>query len=280
MKKHYAQLADLPITTLPLIGTDNLNYRIGDQHLFRQPLSEDTRHKLQKEVEILPLFEGLSLNVPRPVLIGDVDNEAPLPWAIFDWIDGADGALNAEIDTKENAILLGNFLREMRKIPALDAFAAGPQNNHRGVPLSVVNKAVRDSIEKVDDEFDELTLVEIWQDALAAKLYAGSGEWLHGDLHAANLLFDENNKICAVIDWGLAGVGDPAADLTPAWWIFSAETRQHFFDAVGADENEIRRGRGWALHNAVIAYAYYRDRDKAQLTAMSRAALVALLSEA
>ncbi len=85
--------------------------------------------------------------------------------------------------------------------------------------------------------------------------------------------------LTGVIDFGLAAVGDPAADLPPAWWLFEGEAREIFKRSLGVREDEWRRGRGWALHNAVIAYAYYRDKDKVELTKMSRDAITRLIEE-
>jgi aminoglycoside phosphotransferase (APT) family kinase protein len=82
--------------------------------------------------------------------------------------------------------------------------------------------------------------------------------WIHGDLQTANLLV-ERGRLVAVIDFAGVGLGDPAVDVMPAWSLFDAGPRATFRDAVGADEDLWRRGRGWALSTALIALSYYWD---------------------
>ncbi len=62
-----------------------------------------------------------------------------------------------------------------------------------------------------------------------------------------------------MIDFATVGVGDPAVDLIAAWNLLPAHVRGIFRDAVGADEAEWARGRGWALSIAVIALPCYWD---------------------
>ena len=40
--------------------------------------------------------------------------------------------------------------------------------------------------------------------------------WVHGDVAPGNLLV-KDGKLCAVIDFGILGVGDPACDAAMAW---------------------------------------------------------------
>ena len=53
------------------------------------------------------------------------------------------------------------------------------------------------------------------------------------------------------------GVGDPAADLAPAWSLLTPGTREAFRRASGADDAAWERGRGWALSFGLIALPYY-----------------------
>jgi aminoglycoside phosphotransferase (APT) family kinase protein len=58
------------------------------------------------------------------------------------------------------------------------------------------------------------------------------------------------------------GVGDPAADLIPAWTQFAGAERAAFREVAAADgladpDDAWERGRGWVLVQAVIALPYY-----------------------
>ncbi len=74
--------------------------------------------------------------------------------------------------------------------------------------------------------------------------------FLHGDLIPGNLLV-RRADLTAVIDWGGAGIGDPAQDLAPAWAIFELRARRIFRDAVSADEEMWLRARAFELEHAV-----------------------------
>jgi aminoglycoside phosphotransferase (APT) family kinase protein len=50
---------------------------------------------------------------------------------------------------------------------------------------------------------------------LQAPAWSGTPGWIHSDLLRPNLLVHDG-RLCAVIDFGAAGVGDPAADVTAA----------------------------------------------------------------
>jgi aminoglycoside phosphotransferase (APT) family kinase protein len=65
--------------------------------------------------------------------------------------------------------------------------------------------------------------------------------------------------LAGLIDFGAAGVGDPACDLMVAWNVLPGRARQLFHDACGLDEATWLRGRGWALAQAVVALPYYRE---------------------
>jgi aminoglycoside phosphotransferase (APT) family kinase protein len=66
-----------------------------------------------------------------------------------------------------------------------------------------------------------------------------------------------DGRLSAVIDFGSLGVGDPAADLQPAWNSFAGPSRDVFLAELGADDAARQRGRGWVLCQALIALPYY-----------------------
>ena len=80
--------------------------------------------------------------------------------------------------------------------------------------------------------------------------------WFHGDLLPGNLLFQQG-RLCAIIDFGTLGVGDPACDLMVAWNTLPAESRSVFRAALGVDDATWARGRGWALWQALVFIPYY-----------------------
>ena len=71
-----------------------------------------------------------------------------------------------------------------------------------------------------------------------------------------------HGRISAVIDWGTAGVGDPACDVMVAWKLHSPEARDAFREALPTDDATWERARGWALSQAVGALSYYTAREQ------------------
>jgi aminoglycoside phosphotransferase (APT) family kinase protein len=69
----------------------------------------------------------------------------------------------------------------------------------------------------------------------------------------------EHGKLCAVIDFGMMGIGDPACDLIIAWNFLPAVAREAFRRGLNVDDATWQRGLGWALSNALIALPYYKD---------------------
>jgi aminoglycoside phosphotransferase (APT) family kinase protein len=80
--------------------------------------------------------------------------------------------------------------------------------------------------------------------------------WRHGDLLRGNLLLREG-RLCAVIDWSLLGVGDPASDAIAAWSVLPRETRESFRRDAGFDDASWARGRGWALCCGLLQIPHY-----------------------
>ena len=88
-------------------------------------------------------------------------------------------------------------------------------------------------------------------EAALASTWQGPPVWVHGDISASNLLV-QAGRLCAVLDFGQLGVGDPACDLAIAWTFFEGASRQAFREALPLDAKTWARGRGWALWKALI----------------------------
>lgn len=217
----------------------------------------------------MPHLAGrLPLAVPELVAIGEPTGVFPHPWSILRWLDCESAAPHA-LNTVENAAALAHFIRALQRIDPAEGLAAGPANNSRGVALAIRDAPTRKAIAAVADEIDEPAAIRLWDSALAAPEHTGPGTWIHGDIHPGNVLA-RGEALAAVIDWGCAGIGDPAVDLMPAWSIFSGPARKTFRDTINADEPTWDRARGWTLSVSAIALAYYRDKNPILCEAVRR----------
>lgn len=256
-------------------GTDNALFRLGPSLVARFPRRETASAQAAKEARWLPeLAPRLPLPIPAPLALGAASDAFPWAWSVCPWFDGADGASAPVADLVQAAADLGGFLAALRAADAANGPAAGMENSGRGLPLARLDERVRRDIAVLGAEIDGRAVLAVWEDALSAPVWGRPGAWVHGDLHPGNLLV-RDGRIAAVLDFGLLGVGDPAADLIVAWSWLDAGSRPAFRDAAALDAAAWRRGRGWAVFNAVIALAYYLHANPA-LCAMSRRTLSAV----
>ena len=117
------------------------------------------------------------------------------------------------------------------------------------------DSAVRWGLEQVDGLIDVDLAQKVWQLALDAGDWPNDPVWVHGDLLPGNLIVRED-RLCGVIDWSGAGIGDPACDAMVAWALPS-DARQVFRKAVGFDDATWARARGWVLEQTVLYIPYY-----------------------
>lgn len=249
----FPDLADVPVTAVHSTGTVNAIYRLGDHHYARLPLVESWAADLGKEWHWLPrLAPQLSLRVPEPIRQGHPSNSYRFPWAIYDWIEGepyADGLVD---DEQQAARDLAAFVSELRRIDPAGAPPAGRR------PLRVLDAVTREAIHASAGVIDDAAATAAWEFALDAPQWTGAPVWIHTDLLRPNVLVHDR-RIRSVIDWGGAGIGDPAADAIAAWSVFGREGRATFRDGIDADDGTWNRARGFALHQAAMIIPYYRD---------------------
>lgn len=119
--------------------------------------------------------------------------------------------------------------------------------------LGAYDGQTRKAIEALDDELDTDAVTAVWETALAST-WSRAPVWIHGDVAVGNLLV-EKGSLCAVIDFGSCGIGDPACDLAIAWTLFGGESREALRAALPLDRATWARGRGWALWKALITWA-------------------------
>ncbi len=241
-------------------GTDNRIFRLGDDLCLRLPRRPAAAEKIEKEVRWLPHFAQLPLQTPRPVAKGNPTRHFPFAWSVLEWIDGETVDLMDAVDLGRDAAAVAGFIGALRMVETDTAPRAGAHNNWRGAPLAARDGQMREAIPGLAESYSTDGLTKAWERTLALPQYSGSGSWLHGDILSGNLLA-RDGAVAAVIDFGLAGVGDPACDLIIAWAEFDAETRAAFHHAVDVDADEWRRARGCALCWAVIALSYYQGRN-------------------
>jgi aminoglycoside phosphotransferase (APT) family kinase protein len=260
IRTQFPQWAELPIAPVANGGWDNRTFHLGDSMSVRLPSAPAYVAEVEKEHRWLPVLAAqLPLPIPVPLARGAPGAGYPWPWSIYGWLEGTPAHTSRIHDLNRFAENLADFLVALRAIDASNGPVAGTHNFHRGGSLAVYDTETRGAIVKLADEIDAVAATEVWSKALTTPWY-GPSVWVHGDVAASNLLVSAG-RLCAVIDFGCAGIGDPSCDLAIAWTFLDAASREIFRSKIGLDPETWQRARGWAIWKALITLIRHRDND-------------------
>jgi aminoglycoside phosphotransferase (APT) family kinase protein len=250
----FPHLRELPISAVRSTGTVNALFRIGDDLCARLPLVAKWAPDLERELRWLPWFSAhLTTPIPQPVAAGDPTSFYPFPWAIFRWIVGEPYSDEIVDDERTAAEGLARFVAELRAVEPVEGAPRGGRQ-----PLRELDIDTRAAIDAASGVIDSEAATEVWARSLEAPVWNGEATWIHGDLLRPNILVD-GGRVCAVIDFGGAGLGDSATDVIPAWAVFGHVGREAFRRALNIDDGTWARARGIALHQAAMIVPYYAE---------------------
>ncbi len=272
LAEQFPHLAQYSLTAVRSTGTVNAIYRLGDELCVRLPRLEAWVESIDNEWNWLPkLAPHISLHIPQPIARGKPAGGYPCSWALYRWIEGLpyqDDLIRGE---HQAAQALAGFILELRSADSQGAPRAGRR------PLAELDAATRSAIQSSRGIIDSDAASAAWARCLEASLWDGKPVWIHADLLKSNLLV-QDGRLCAVIDFGEAGAGDPAADVVPAWSVFSKAGREIFRQALGVDDATWSRGRAYALHQALLIIPYY-PKTNPEFVAMAKRTVEEILTE-
>jgi aminoglycoside phosphotransferase (APT) family kinase protein len=224
-------------------GWDNAMYRLDEHHVVRLPRRAEAVALAEHEQRWLPvLAPRLPIPIPLPVRAGRPSSLYPWTWSIVPWLPGSPADLACP--AADQARPLADFLRALHQ----PAPPAAPQNPFRGVPLCQRADIVEERFQRLRSVSDLITpgLLRTWKRALEAP-ESGEPCWLHGDLHARNVLVNDGT-ITGIVDWGDLTAGDAATDLAAAWMLFrEPEARRVCLDHYRAPRDLRARAKGWVV---------------------------------
>lgn len=215
----------------------------------RLPSAPDYVAQIEKEAKWLPfLAKHLSLPISNPIAIGKPSETYPFPWSVNRYLEGETANKNNISNTNRFAKKLAAFLKELQSVDTTGAPEAGKHNFYRGASPEVYSYQVDEALKAHKNDLPTEKLRMLWQQAIASK-WEQKPVWIHGDVAPGNLLV-KNGSLCAVIDFGIMGIGDPACDYAMAWTFFDEKGRKCFLHDL--DKATVDRARGWALWKALI----------------------------
>lgn len=240
-------LAGLPLHVVEA-GWDNAMFRLGEDLCVRLPRRQVAAALIEHEQIWLPqVAERLPLPVPMPYRVGYPALGYPWRWSVLPWLPGV--SADGKAPRAEEAKRFAAFLRALHVAAPDDA----PVNAARGVPLQQRAAITEERMARVAAQTDLITreIRAVWEAALEAPK-ATTTKWLHGDLHARNVLV-EDGVITGIIDWGDITSGDVATDLASIWALFDErKAREHVCQEYAMDEATLQRAKGWAVFFGVV----------------------------
>src|SRR5580693_176024 len=235
LASHLAEPCELTDIQLILGGRSNLTYRLaisaasGDRMLVlrRPPLGHvlPTAHDMSREFRVLSALSGTQVPVAAPVAFCDDAEVIGAPFYVMEYVPGAVMRTKADtaILTRPQAADLSERLADMlAAIHGVDVAATGLGDLGRGAgylrrQLDRWQRQWQLSATRELPEYD--TLVSRLTAALPAE---GETTLVHGDFRLDNVLVTvaPEPRITAVVDWEMATLGDPLADLglTLVYW--------------------------------------------------------------
>lgn len=257
-------------------GWDNTMLLVDGDLLFRFPRREIAVRALAAEARVLPrIADAVPLDVPRPEWIGEPAPAFPWPFIGYRMLRGRTGCAVRLTKEQRMAVAepLAQFVRALHDIdpgpvgPPPDELARADLAGKREVAIERLERV--QAIGIVDDaspwieRFDEPIPT-----APQARVLS------HGDLYSRHILFDDETRPCAVIDWGDVHLGSPLVDLSLPFMLLPEPARARFFAVYGdVDDITLQLARLRGIWHAASELVYAHDVGDADLLTEARRSL-------
>jgi aminoglycoside phosphotransferase (APT) family kinase protein len=206
-------------------GRSNLTYLLAadERHwvLRRPPLGHvlATAHDIDREYHVMSALHATDVPVPRMILAESDPTIIGAPFFVMEFIDGPvirNSSDAAGLNPSDAARLGTNLVDHLAHLHGVDYAAAGLED--LGRPAGFMSRQIRRWLQQWHDSSnaDDTAPVEQLAAALSAKLPGHSAAGLvHGDYRLDNTILTTTDPgaIAAIIDWEMATIGDPLADL-------------------------------------------------------------------
>jgi aminoglycoside phosphotransferase (APT) family kinase protein len=204
-------------------GKSNLTYRLTDATstwaLRRPPLGHvlPTAHDMGREYRVVSALAGTGVPVARAIALCDDPAVIGAPFYLMSFVDGVvlDRADAVRALDRDAARRVGEALVDtLVELHRVDPDAVGLADFGR--PAGFLQRQVRRwHAQWQASETRPLSEVQQVVDALVAQLPESPAPAIvHGDYRLTNLIYRHDvTRIAAVVDWEMATIGDPLADV-------------------------------------------------------------------
>jgi aminoglycoside phosphotransferase (APT) family kinase protein len=207
-------------------GRSNISYRIVDASgrdwvLRRPPLGHilPSAHDMDREFRVLTGLSRVGFPVPQPRALCEDESVIGAPFLLMDYVDGrviADAEAAAVLPPLEAAAVCESLVDTLADLHAIDPMAAGLES--LGRPEGYVERQVRRwgqqwELTRTRDLPDIERLASLLAERVDS-LVPAPVSIVHGDYRVDNtILAPADPTVCAVLDWEMSTLGDPAMDL-------------------------------------------------------------------
>ena len=219
---------DGPIVPMATNGVVHALWALGNRYVLRVPKRESmSLGDLRAEVVAIPIARAAGVRTPALVAFDDACDIVDVPYAIVDRVHGVDLTALA-LDDPRSADLyqqLGHQLAALHlsPLPNTHPWLRTPQ---AWASVATIDETVAAGM------LDQASAR--WFHAILLELESAPGavRFLHNDVKPDNLMVDVQGQL-VLIDWGDAGVGDPAFDFATLPAAAIAETLVGYRSIIG-----------------------------------------------
>ncbi|WP_111510816.1 phosphotransferase family protein [Mycobacterium kyogaense] len=215
-------------------GQSNLTYRLQDREgrtfVLRRPPSGnvlETAHSMSREWRFLTALHPTDVPVPTPIAACEDDAVIGAGFYVMECVEGlvlhtAEDA--AAIDAAARRALTANLAQAMSQLHTVDVESCGLSDIGRGEDY------VARQLKRWQGQWDktrsmanlDVGAIDAAHHQLARDIpQQRSISVVHGDFRLGNAIASEDGHVRAILDWELATLGDPRADL--GWLLLSWE---------------------------------------------------------
>jgi aminoglycoside phosphotransferase (APT) family kinase protein len=203
-------------------GRSNLTYALTDGEaevvLRRPPLGHvlATAHDMGREFRMQRGLAGSAVPVPRTLLLCDDPTIIGAPFYLMELVHGTvyrSGQDTAGLAAEHRTALADQLVDVLAELHAVDPVATGLAD--LGRPDGYLERQVRRWAKQLDQSRSrDLPGIDALRDRLASEVPVSRRSGVvHGDYRLDNVIVGDDLRVRAVLDWEMATIGDPLADI-------------------------------------------------------------------
>jgi Predicted aminoglycoside phosphotransferase len=203
-------------------GKSNLTYIVSDGEsefvVRRPPLGHvlATAHDMSREFRVMTALGPTSVPVPSTYALCEDPDVIGAPFYVMQFVSGTvyrGSAQTSALTAPRATTIAHNVIDVLADLHDVDPAAVGLGDFGR--PDGYLRRqVVRWGKQLAASRSRDLASIDELQERLAADIpVSGTPAIVHGDYRLDNAIVDDNDRVAAVLDWEMATLGDPLADL-------------------------------------------------------------------